>query len=437
MKRLTKKSLIITTTIATIIAVVVGFYTKEYFLCLAFLASTIILLGFSHLYIDKRLDQYASEISKFNKYYDFDHIGEEFEDVGKIYRNLLNKNVKLEKSISILKRQMRELKNITSNMEEGFIVFDPKGEVELINDSAKNFLNKDENVRIDKLIDNREYKLALKEARILSRSKSLSLDVNSYHLKIFIDPIYDGGNMGFVVIIIDNSETRKAELMRREFSANVTHELKSPLTSINGYAELIATGIAKKEDVRKFAQIIFDEGNRLLEIIDDILRLSKLDEKGLELSKSYVDVKEEMDVIIDKFRQKSNQKNIHVENNLASFRVNTVKSLFVDLLSNIYENAIKYNKEGGSIEISSILIDRSLRIFIKDTGIGIASSDLKRVFERFYVADKSRDRKVKSTGLGLSIVKHIADSLDFKLDIESKLGEGSTFIIEIPINDRV
>ena len=437
MKRLTKKSLIITTTIATIIAVVVGFYTKEYFLCLAFLASTIILLGFSHLYIDKRLDQYASEISKFNKYYDFDHIGEEFEDVGKIYRNLLNKNVKLEKSISILKRQMRELKNITSNMEEGFIVFDPKGEVELINDSAKNFLNKDENVRIDKLIDNREYKLALKEARILSRSKSLSLDVNSYHLKIFIDPIYDGGNMGFVVIIIDNSETRKAELMRREFSANVTHELKSPLTSINGYAELIATGIAKKEDVRKFAQIIFDEGNRLLEIIDDILRLSKLDEKGLELSKSYVDVKEEMDVIIDKFRQKSNQKNIHVENNLASFRVNTVKSLFVDLLSNIYENAIKYNKEGGSIEISSILIDRSLRIFIKDTGIGIASSDLKRVFERFYVADKSRDRKVKSTGLGLSIVKHIADSLDLKLDIESKLGEGSTFIIEIPINDRV
>lgn len=437
MKRLTKKSLIITTTIATIIAVVVGFYTKEYFLCLAFLATTIILLGFSHLYIDKRLDQYASEISKFNKYYDFDHIGEEFEDVGKIYRNLLNKNVKLEKSISILKRQMRELENITSNMEEGFIVFDPKGEVELINDSAKNFLNKDENVRIDKLIDNREYKLALKEARILSRSKSLSLDVNSYHLKIFIDPIYDGGNMGFVVIIIDNSETRKAELMRREFSANVTHELKSPLTSINGYAELIATGIAKKEDVRKFAQIIFDEGNRLLEIIDDILRLSKLDEKGLELSKSYVDVKEEMDVIIDKFRQKSNQKNIHVENNLASFRVNTVKSLFVDLLSNIYENAIKYNKEGGSIEISSILIDRSLRIFIKDTGIGIASSDLKRVFERFYVADKSRDRKVKSTGLGLSIVKHIADSLDFKLDIESKLGEGSTFIIEIPINDRV
>lgn len=436
MKKLTKKSLSITTTIATAFAVVVGFYTKEYEISFLFLGLSLGLLILSHLYIDKRLDIYARKISKFDKYYDFNKVGEDFEDVGKVYRNLLNKNVKLEKNISILKRQMRELENITSNMEEGFIVFDPKGEVELINDSAKNFLNKDETVRIDHLIDSREYKLALKEARILSRSKSLSLDANSYHLKIFIDPIYDGGNMGFVVIIIDNSETRKAELMRREFSANVTHELKSPLTSINGYAELISTGIAKDEDIKKFAQIIFDEGNRLLEIIDDILRLSKLDEKGLDLAKSYVDVKEEMDAIIDKFRQKSNKRNIQVTNNLTTYRVYTVKSLFVDLLSNIYENAIKYNKEGGSIEISSILIDRSMRIFIKDTGIGIKNSDIKRVFERFYVADKSRDRKVKSTGLGLSIAKHIADSLDFKLDLESRFGEGSTFIIEIPINDR-
>lgn len=433
MKKLTKKSLTITTTIATILAVVVSLYTNQYKLSLTFYLASIILLLASHLYIDKRLDTYAKEISKFDKYYDFDHIGEDFEDVGKIYGKLLNKNIRLEKSNSMLKRQIKELKNITSNMEEGFIVFDPKGEVELMNESAKLFLNKDEEVTLDKLIDEKEYKLALKEARTLSRSKSLALDVNSYHLKIFIDPIYDEGNMGFVVIIIDYSETRKAELMRREFSANVTHELKSPLTSINGYAELIATGIAKKEDVKKFAQIIFDEGNRLLEIIDDILRLSKLDEKAIDLAKTNIDIKEEMDIIIDKYRQNSDQRTIKVVNKLTSFRILTVKSLFVDLLSNIYENAIKYNKEGGSIEISSILIDRSLRIFIKDTGIGITSADQKRVFERFFVADKSRDRSVKSTGLGLSIAKHLADSLGFNLDLESKIGEGSTFIIEIPV----
>ncbi len=433
MKRLTKKSLIITTTIATIFAVVVALYTNTIKLSFFYLALSLILLYLSHLYIDKRLDNYAREISKFDRYYDFDHIGEDFEDVGKIYRNILNKNIKLEKNISNLKRQLEGLKNITSNMEEGFVVFDAKGDVEMMNDSAKKFLNKDEKVRIDKLIDNKEYKLAFKEASILSKPKSLALDLNSYHLKIFIDPIYEDGKMGFVVIIIDNSESRKAELMRREFSANVTHELKSPLTSINGYAELIATGIAKEEDIKKFAQIIFDEGNRLLEIIDDILRISKLDEKGFTLEKSSVDVKEEMDTIINKYNQLSNKKNIHIINRLSSFKVYTVKSLFVDLLSNIYENAIKYNRENGSIEISSLLVEKHLRIFIKDTGIGIGSHDLERVFERFYVADKSRDRKVKSTGLGLSIVKHIADLLAFDIKLESVLGEGSTFIIDIPL----
>lgn len=435
MKRLTKKSLIITTTIAIIFAVVVAFYTDSIKLSLLYLLMTLMLLYFSHLYIDKRLDKYAKEISKFDKYYDFDHVGEDFEDVGKIYRNILNKNIKLEKSMSILKRRMEGLKNITSNMEEGFVVFDAKGRVEMMNDSAKKFLIKDESVRIDKLIDDKEYKLAFKEASILSKPKSLALDLNNYHLKVFIDPIFEDGNMGFVVIIIDNSESRKAELMRREFSANVTHELKSPLTSINGYAELIATGIAKEEDVKKFAQIIFDEGNRLLEIIDDILRISKLDEKGFELEKSFVDVKVEMDTIVDKFRQVSNEKNIHVINRLSSYSVYTVKSLFVDLLSNIYENAIKYNKENGTIEISSLLMEKHLRIFIKDTGIGIGGQDLERVFERFYVADKSRDRKVKSTGLGLSIVKHIADLLGYKIDLESSLGKGSTFIIDIPLEN--
>ena len=435
MKRLTKKSLTITTTIAIILAMVVTLYTNTIKLSLFYLSMTIILLYLSHLYIDKRLDRYAREISKFDRYYDFDHIGEDFEDVGKIYRNILNKNIKLEKNISILKRRLEGLKNITSNMEEGFVVFDAKGDVEMMNDSAKKFLNKDENVRIDKLIDDREYKLAFKEASILSKPKSLALDLNNYHLKVFIDPIFEDGNMGFVVIIIDNSESRKAELMRREFSANVTHELKSPLTSINGYAELIATGIAKDEDTKKFAQIIFDEGNRLLEIIDDILRISKLDERGIDLEKTFVDVKVEMDTIVDKYKHLSNIKNIHIINRLPSYSVYTVKSLFVDLLSNIYENAIKYNKENGTIEIYSLLLENHLRIFIKDTGIGIASHDLERIFERFYVADKSRDRKVKSTGLGLSIVKHIADLLAFNIKIDSKLGEGSTFIIDIPLVD--
>lgn len=431
MKKLTKKSLITSATIASILAVVVALYSKDYINILIFYLGSLAILISSHLFIDKKLDSYASKVSDFNKYYDFKDIGDDFEDVGKIYRNLLNKNVRLEKRVSMLERKIDQLKAMTSNMEEGFIIFDSKGKVDMMNESAKTFLNKDENVHLENLINKKEYLLAVREVKLTSKSRSLSIDVNNYHLKLFIDPINEDWKMGFVVIVIDYSETRKAELMRREFSGNVTHELKSPLTSINGYAELIATGLAKDKDIREFAQIIYEEGNRLLEIIDDILKISRLDERDFELSKSPIDLKDEMDTIIKKFAHASDKKGIKVINRLDNFKIYSQKSLFVDLLSNIYENAIKYNKEGGEIEIYSFLEASSIKLCIRDTGIGIANSDIKRVFERFYVVDKSRDRKVKSTGLGLSIVKHIADYLEMDISLESTLGEGSIFIINI------
>lgn len=431
MKKLTKKSLITSATIASILAVVVALYSKDYINILIFYLGSLAILIWSHLFIDKKLDSYASKVSDFNKYYDFKDIGDDFEDVGKIYRNLLNKNVRLEKKVSMLERKIDQLKAMTSNMEEGFIIFDSKGKVDMMNESAKTFLNKDENVHLENLINKKEYLLAVREVKLTSKSRSLSIDVNNYHLKLFIDPINEDWKMGFVVIVIDYSETRKAELMRKEFSGNVTHELKSPLTSINGYAELIATGLAKDKDIREFAQIIYEEGNRLLEIIDDILKISRLDERDFELSKSPIDLKDEMDTIIKKFAHASDKKGIKVINRLDNFKIYSQKSLFVDLLSNIYENAIKYNKEGGEIEIYSLLEASSIKLCIRDTGIGIANSDIKRVFERFYVVDKSRDRKVKSTGLGLSIVKHIADYLEMDISLESTLGEGSIFIINI------
>ncbi|WP_297688183.1 ATP-binding protein [uncultured Anaerococcus sp.] len=431
MKKLTKKSLITSATIASILAVVVALYSKDYINMIIFYLASLVILISSHLFIDKKLDSYASKVSDFNKYYDFKDIGEDFEDVGKVYRNLLNKNVRLEKKVSMLERKIDQLKAMTSNMEEGFIIFDSKGKVDMMNESAKTFLKRDESVHLENLINKKEYLLAVKEVKLTSKSRSLSLDVNNYHLKLFIDPINEDWKMGFVVIVIDYSESRKAELMRREFSGNVTHELKSPLTSINGYAELIATGLAKDKDIREFAQIIYEEGNRLLEIIDDILKISRLDERDFELSKSQIDLKDEMDTIIKKFAHAVDKRGIRVINRLDNFKIYSQKSLFVDLLSNIYENAIKYNKEGGEIEIYSLLEASSIKLCIRDTGIGIASSDIKRVFERFYVVDKSRDRKVKSTGLGLSIVKHIADYLEMDIGLESTLGVGSTFIINI------
>lgn len=434
MKNILKKSFLFSTTIAVILAMVVGFYMKNIQIAVIFIALNLLILVFLHYYLDNRYEDFKREIFTYIKGYDAG-VSEDYEDISDILKAILANNVKMQNKINILDKKLQEFKNITSNMEEGFIVFDTEGRVELINQSAQNFLKVDKNVVFDNLVDNKDYRLAIKEAKLLGKSKSLALDIYDKNLKFFLDPIYTDSKMGFVIIIVDYSASRKAEIMRREFSGNVTHELKSPLTSINGYAELIATGLAKDEDVREFAKIIYDEGNRLLDIIDDILRLTRLDENGYELDKSYFDVRDLADQLIKKYKTLSDEKLISVSNNLAHFSICTNKSLFSDLLVNIYENAIKYNKKSGTIELSAILLEKSYRIFIRDTGIGISEEDSKRIFERFYVADKSRARNHKSTGLGLSIVKHIADFLQIDVSVSSKIGEGTTFIIDIPINE--
>lgn len=332
-----------------------------------------------------------------------------------------------------LKARLSEINSIATNMKEGFILFDGEGSIELLNHSAKRFLDINHEANISNLIENREYSLALREASILKRSKNIDLNINGYDLRIFIDPLSTSSKKAYAMIIIDNTEERKAEKMRREFSANVTHELKSPLTSINGYAELIATGIAKEDDVNKFAEIICEEGNRLLEIIDDILKISSLDEKNFEKDFVDVDIYEVVRFTIEKYQRIASKKFISVSNNIKSYRIRTSKSLFYDLVSNIYENAIKYNKMHGSIDVDFDLKDNNYYLMISDTGIGISKADSERIFERFYVVDKSRKRNQKSTGLGLSIVKHIANYLGYSIKVKSKLNEGTRFIIEIPL----
>lgn len=329
--------------------------------------------------------------------------------------------------------KLSEIINVTSNLKEGFILFDGKGEIELINDSAIRYLDSKKNDNISNIINDRRYTLALREARILKRSKSLNIKLNGYDLRVLIDPLSRDTKKSYAMIILDNSEEKRAEQMRREFSANVTHELKSPLTSINGYAELIGTGIAKDDDVKKFANIIYKEGNRLLEIIDDIIKISRLDEQNFEKDFVEVDISQVVNSTIEKYQKITDSKDIDVISHIKPFRIKTSSSLFYDLVSNIYENAIKYNNIGGSIRLNYILADNNYKLIIEDTGIGISKVDIERIFERFYVVDKSRKRNQKSTGLGLSIVKHISSYLGYKINVESKLDEGSKFIIEIPL----
>lgn len=408
-----------------------GFYINWPIL-LAFLALGLLLASYLGNKADKDIDQYLSRLYP-------DQAGTyiykpEYDDI-RLVIEAYQKNINnAQAEVLALSHRLEDFVSITSNMKEGFIIFDRYGQIELMNEAAMNYLKVSSTATISNLIDDREYGLALREAQILKRSKSLDLEINDYFLRIFIDPLQYSSTKGFAMIIIDNTEESRAEQMRREFSANVTHELKSPLTSINGYAELIATGIAKEDDIAKFAEIIFEEGNRLLEIIDDILKISRLDEKNYDRDFSLVDISEVVETTIEKYERISAKKNIRVTNQLRPYRIKTSESLFHDLVSNIYENAIKYNNLGGSIKLSSDMANNSYILTIADTGIGISQADQNRIFERFYVVDKSRKRNQKSTGLGLSIVKHIANYMGYEIKIESKLGQGTSFKIIIPLD---
>ena len=401
-------------------------FKRIYMLIFAIIFALIINKFFINSLYEKLINQFKEKI---NDKKDF----EDLKDNPKKYLDkLINEKRKIEDENLKLKTRIANIEKITSNMEEGFIYFDKAGNIVIINDAAKNLLNINRENKLDNLIDNEDFKLALRQTRLLKKGKNLDLDLDEISVKIFLDPVIDEDIVSYIVIVIDNSKNKKAEAMRREFSSNVSHELKSPLTSINGYAELIATGLAKDDDIKKFGQIINEEGNRLLNIIDDILKLSKLDEENLQEGKTIVNIKNIVDQSINRFKRISEMKNIKVENKVCDINIKTHESLFTDLVTNIYENAIKYNKTKGQITIKCEKNKKNIKLIIEDKGIGIKKEDLPRIFERFYVADKQRTRTLKSTGLGLSIVKHICDYLNYDIKVESKYGYGSKFIISIP-----
>lgn len=402
-------------------------FKRIYMLIFAIIIALIINKFFTNSLYEKLINQFKEKINDKNDF-------EDLKDNPKKYLDkLINEKGKIEDENLKLKTRIANIEKITSNMEEGFIYFDKAGNIVIINDAAKNLLNINRENKLDNLIDNEDFKLALRQTRLLKKGKNLDLDLDEISVKIFLDPVIDEDIVSYIVIVIDNSKNKKAEAMRREFSSNVSHELKSPLTSINGYAELIATGLAKDDDIKKFGQIINEEGNRLLNIIDDILKLSKLDEENLQEGKTIINIKNVVDQSINRFKRISEMKNIKVENKVCDINIKTHESLFTDLVTNIYENAIKYNKTKGQITIKCEKNKKNIKLIIEDRGIGIKKEDLPRIFERFYVADKQRTRTLKSTGLGLSIVKHICDYLNYDIKVESKYGYGSKFIISIPV----
>lgn len=233
-------------------------------------------------------------------------------------------------------------------------------------------------------------------------------------------------------IELNRQAEEEAERLRREFSANVSHELKTPLTSIFGYAQMINNGMAKPEDIPVFADRIEKEASRLILLIDDIIKLSNLDERDEMLEAEPIDLALQAQETIASLEKTATDKGVQLFYSGEKTIINGSKTLIGELMFNLIDNAIKYNKSEGSVTVYAGAGASGAVFAVKDTGIGIPDKDIDRVFERFYRVDKSHSKTVGGTGLGLSIVKHIAMCHDAKIEIKSEVGKGTTVSVVFP-----
>lgn len=328
-------------------------------------------------------------------------------------------------------RQKARLNTISENMTEGFILFDAGKNITVLNKGASKIFNTDENFvfmpSITDITGSKEI-ISLTERAFEGEKCSLPLKINDIYYRAFANPVYqDDKLIGVVMMIVDTNEEARLELIRKEFSANVSHELKTPLTTILGYSQLINSGIAKNEDIKNFTQKIEKESSRLLRLIEDIIKLSKLDEEAFsDETSEEVNVAEIIKEITETLLPKAEEKGVSIEVSTEPLYIKAPSGEINELIYNLMENAIKYNRDEGKVTVTL----NSNTLTVEDTGIGISEDDLPRIFERFFRADKSRSKKVNGTGLGLSIVKHICVRNGFEITAESTLNQGTLFKVK-------
>lgn len=326
---------------------------------------------------------------------------------------------------------------ITSSMEEGLILLDENKKIVSANDSGIKLLQGDDNLNYygdDFIKLCRSIKLyeSLDKSIDTNSSEELLLSLEGEYLNIYINPVLSNDKLiGLVVIVVDVTNKYKLDLMRREFSANVSHELKTPLTSINGYAEIIENGMAKDEDIKKFASTIRKEGARLLSLIDSIIKLSRIEEEEYNKDFNIIDIYDIGKNTIENLNFIAVKKDINLNLYGKSTFINGNKDMIAELIYNLLDNGIKYTPSGGNVNLEIGSKDGWAIIKVIDTGIGITEQHQNRIFERFYTVDKSRTKKNQSTGLGLSIVKHIVEQHKGKIKLVSEINKGTEVIIKI------
>lgn len=357
-------------------------------------------------------------------------IDEEYVEFGPLLNKIKHQNVMINMQMKELRKKQDEFRIITENMGEGIIIIDNKTELLSYNSAALDLLDAEmpEEGGGSAIYLNRSeaFRKAIEEA--LSGKHSLqNMELKNRCLQIIANPVWaDDEIHGAVLIIMDVTEKEQRERLRREFTSNVSHELKTPLTSIYGMSEILMNGMVKYEDVSDFAASIHDETGRLIALINDIIKLSQLDEASPGMETEVVDLFDTAKSVSERLEPVAEKKNVGFELYGEQTPIEGVPSIIEEIIYNLCENAVKYNKDGGYVKIYVTNTGHMHgSIEVEDSGIGIPPEHLDRVFERFYRVDKSHSKTIGGTGLGLSIVKHGVAYHNGRIEIKSKVGEGT------------
>ncbi len=362
-----------------------------------------------------------------------------YEEVAPLLSKIHRQNGQIRLQIEEARRNQEEFRIITENMQEGLLVIDAYTMILSGNTSVWKMFQVWEPKIGESVysLDRTEDFRKVIEKVLKGEHGSALLHVDNEFIQLIANPVTrEGSTVGAVLVLMNETEKVQRESLRREFSANVSHELKTPLTSISGYAEIIQGGLVKEEDIKGFAGRIYKEAQRLIQLVEDTIKISQLDEGANPYEWEIIDIYQVAKEVCGNLKDIALKKNVHlfIEGHRTMCR--TVRPILEEILYNLCDNGIKYNKDDGTMSIHITEEKENVRIVVKDNGIGIPREDINRVFERFYRVDKSHSREIGGTGLGLSIVKHGVTFLGGTVDMISELGKGTEITVILPKNGK-
>lgn len=360
---------------------------------------------------------------------------EVYEEVAPLLSRMYKQNREIKNQIDTARRQQEEFSIITENMQEGLVVIDRYTMILSGNASVwKLFhVNGPKNGESVYVLNRSEEFQSIIDKALDGKHNEAVLKVDGSDIHVVANPVMREEQVeGAVLLLVNVTEKLEREKLRREFSANVSHELKTPLTSISGFAEIIQDGYVKEEDVRAFAGRIYKEAQRLITLVEDVIRISQLDEGEVPYEWTETDLYQTAKNVFGTLSEAAKKQDIHLYIEGDRVQLHTVPNILEEVLFNLCDNAIKYNKLGGSVCICLTENEESVCISVKDNGVGIPKEDQSRVFERFYRVDKSHSKEIGGTGLGLSIVKHGVSFLGGEVELESTPGQGTEITVSFP-----